>query len=224
MQKKLFNIDKIGLDKETLRKISIILQGTSNGIGINSKLLNFSNTQEIDNFITLANRYFEGILQFVQTQEKIVPIIINLDAYESKRRAISNKTIALACIILLHEFEFLNGPTFDVLEQKLQSTSINANELRGILRELKRNRWIRETDKDSIKTYQPTAVLKACISTEMLKDIFEQIVHEDYDDIHFESFLPENYLQIRKKIKTKSRQMNLSNSIKNEEEGDNTNE
>ena len=58
----------------------------------------------------------------------------------------------------------------------------------------------------------------------MLKDIFEQIVHEDYDDIHFESFLPETYLQIRKKIKTKSRQMNLSNSIKNEEEGDNTNE
>ncbi len=224
MQKKLFNIDKIGLDKETLRKISIILQGTSNGIGINSKLLNFSNTQEIDNFITLANRYFEGILQFVQTQEKIVPIIINLDAYESKRRAISNKTIALACIILLHEFEFLKGPTFDVLEQKLQSTSINANELRGILRELKRNRWIRETDKDSIKIYQPTAVLKACISTEMLKDIFEQIVHEDYNDIHFESFLPETYLQIRKKIKTKSRQMNLSNSIKNEEEGDNTNE
>jgi len=224
MQKKLFNIDKIGLDKETLRKISIILQGTSNGIGINSKLLNFSNTQEIDNFITLANRYFEGILQFVQTQEKIVPIIINLDAYESKRRAISNKTIALACIILLHEFEFLNGPTFDVLEQKLQSTSINANEVRGILRELKRNRWIREINKGGFKTYQPTTVLKACISPEMLKKIFEQIIHEDYDDVHFESFLPENYLQIQKKIRTKSRQLNINNSIKKEEEEEKDNE
>lgn len=220
MQERLFNVDKIGLDKETMRKVSIILQGTSKGVGINSKLLNFSNNQEIENFLTLVNRYFEGILQFVQTQEKIVPIIINPEAFESKRRAISKKAIALACIILLHEFEYLIGPTFEILEQKLQSTSINANELRKVLRELRRYRWIKEIDKEGIKIYYPTTVLKSCISIDILKEIFEQIVQEGYDDIQFESFLPEDYLQSRRKIRTKSRQMGLLDAIKKDKESD----
>lgn len=210
MQKDLFNFNKMGLDRETMRKISIILQGTSEGPGVSSKLLNFSNYEEIEKFIIVVNRYFEGILQFIQTHDKIVPIIINPDAYESKRRSISNKAIALACIILLHEFEYSQGPTFNALEQKLQSTKINTNKLRGILRELRLNRWIREIKKENINIYQPTNVLKACMSTEMLRKVFEEIAQEGYDDIHFESFLPDDFLKIRKKIRPTVRQLNIT--------------
>ncbi|MFW9876827.1 MAG: hypothetical protein ACFFG0_27350 [Candidatus Thorarchaeota archaeon] len=222
MQKDLFNYQKMGLDKETMRKISLILQGTSEGPGISSKLLNFSNMEEIEKFITLANRYFEGILQFVETEDKIVPIIINPDAYESKRRVISNKAIALACIILLHEFEYSQGPTFDLLEQKLQSTNIRAKELRGILRELRRNRWIREIKRENFTKYHPTTVLKACISPEMLKNILKEI-DEKYTDINLDPYLPQDYLEVRKKLRPTSRQLSVVDVIpqKKEEESDN---
>lgn len=222
MQKDLFNYDKMGLDKETMRKISIILQGTSEGPGVSLKLLNFSKIEEIEKFIILVNRYFEGILQFVETEEKIVPIIINPDAYESKRRAVSNKAIALACIILFHEFEYSQGPTFDLLEQKLQSTNINANELRGMLRELRRNRWIREIKRENIIIYHPTTVLKACISPEMLKKILREI-NKEYTDINLEPYLPNDYLEVRKKLRPTIRQLSLMdvNQQKKEEESNN---
>ncbi|TKJ23914.1 MAG: hypothetical protein CEE43_01760 [Promethearchaeota archaeon Loki_b32] len=222
MQKDLYNYDKMGLDKETLRKISIILQGTSKGPGISSKLLNFPNTEEIKKFIITTNRYFEGILQIVETEDKIVPIIINPDAYESKRRAISNKAIALVCIILLHEFEYSQGPTFDLLEQKLQSTSISANELRGILRELRHNRWIIEIKRENIIIYHPTTVLKACISPEMLKRILREI-DEEYTDINLEPYLPKDYLELRKILKPTTRQLSVMDVIqqKKEEEPNN---
>lgn len=222
MQKDLYNYDKMGLDKETMRKISIILQGTSEGPGISSKLLNFPNTEEIKKFVITTNRYFEGILQIVETEDKIVPIIINPDAYESKRRAISNKAIALVCIILLHEFEYSQGPTFDLLEQKLQSTSISANELRGILRELRRNRWIIEIKRENIIIYHPTTVLKACISPEMLKRILREI-DEEYTDINLEPYLPKDYLELRKILKPTTRQLSVMDAIqqKKEEEPNN---
>ncbi len=217
MQKDLFNFNTFGLDKETLRKISIILQGTSEGPGYNIKLLNFSNSEEIEKFIKMSNRYFEGILQFIQTEDKIVPIIINPDAFESKRRAISNKAIALACIILLHEFEYSQDPTFNLLEQKLQSTSITPGELRSVLRELRSNRWIREIKQENISLYHPTTVLKSCISPEMLKTVLIEIDREAYSDIKLKSFLPENYLEVRKKVRPKMRQMSMTDLMENKE-------
>ncbi len=222
MQKDLFNYDKMGLDKETIRKISIILQGTSEGPGISSKLLNFTTIEEIDKFIILANRYFEGILQFVETEEKIVPIIINPDAYESKRRAISNKAIALACIILLHEFEYSQGPSFDILEQRLQSTNIYANELRRILRELKRNRWIREIKRENLTIYHTTTVLKSCISPEMLKKILREI-DDEYADINLEPYLPKDYLEVRKKLKLTARQLSVMEVFREKKEEESNN-
>ncbi len=224
MQKELFKSNLIGLDKETKRKISIILQGTSLGPGVSYKLLNFLNQEEIERFIVTVNRHFEGILQFVQTQKKIVPIIINPDAYESKRRAISNKAISVACIILLHEFSYNQGLTFDVIEQKLQSTSINASELRKVLRELKRSEWIKEIKKGNINLILPTTVLKACISLEMLEKILEGINQEGFKDINLASILPDDYLELRKKIKTTSRQLSINDTIQNDKNGEEINE
>ena len=224
MQKELFNSHLIGLDKETKRKISIILQGTSLGPGVSYKLLNFLNQEEIERFIVTVNRHFEGILQFVQTQEKIVPIIINPDAYESKRRAISNKAISVACIILLHEFSYNQGLTFDVLEQKLQSTSINTSDLRKVLRELKRTQWLKEIKKGNIDLILPTTVLKACISLEMLEKILEGIKQEGFKDINLESILPDDYLELRKKIKTTTRQLSINDTLQNEKNGEEINE
>ena len=75
--------NSIGLSQDTKRRISLILQGTSSGPGINLRELKFSNDtikrdEEIKRFLKLANNHFSGILQFVKSKDYIIPIVINI--------------------------------------------------------------------------------------------------------------------------------------------------
>ena len=82
----------------------MILQGTSSGPGINIKELKFSNDpikrkEEVNRFLKLANNHFSGIMQFIKSKDYIIPIVINTEAIEIKRRSVSTRTITIATTI-----------------------------------------------------------------------------------------------------------------------------
>ncbi len=195
----------IGLSQDTKRRISMILQGTSSGPGINIKELKFSNDQDkredqIKKFLKLANNHFSGIIQFIKSKDYIVPIVINTEAIEIKRRSISTRTIILATLILLHEFQFNRGPTKNNLVEKLVVTDLNENEIRRAIRELKSLRWIESIKEGEIVYLNPTPVLKACIPLNILREVWEDVYSERADKERLEIFLPKEYLKIQKSL------------------------
>jgi len=211
----------MGLNYEDKRRLALILQGTSAGPGLNINQLNFTKDlekldDEIDSFIRMINRYFEGILQLIRSGNFIIPIIINQDAIEVKRRSISSKVIALACIVLLHEFVYKHGPTLSNLETKLQVTNVDIRELRQLISDLKNLRWVDEIEEAGVIYYIPSAGLKACISPEMLITIYSEIYIESKDEEEKEmllQFFPKEYMKIRDTLRTGSKQKDLANFL-----------
>ncbi|MEX2683830.1 MAG: hypothetical protein Q6373_019820 [Candidatus Sigynarchaeota archaeon] len=211
--------DHIGLSNEIKRRVALILQGTSDGPGVNIKQLRFTTSpeeidREIDAFIKLVNKHYEGVIQFVRSGEIIVPIIVNKEAIEQKRRSISSKTIMLASIILLHEFVNHQGPTLANLEKKFQVTNIDTKEIQALLRELKMIRWVEEIEEAGVKYFNPTPVLKGCISPEMLLAEYSAVFHEASDPGEKElllSFLPREYIKVQRTLRTS--QISILDSI-----------
>ena len=195
----------IGLSQDTKRRISMILQGTSSGPGINIKDLKFSNDpnkreDQITRFLKLANNHFSGIIQFIKSKDYIVPIVINTEAIEIKRRSLSTRTIIIATLILLHEFQFNRGPTKNNLDEKLVVTDLNDYEIRRAISELKSLRWIESIKEGEIIYLNPTPVLKACIPIDILREVWEEVYSERTDKERLEIFLPKEYLKIQKSL------------------------
>lgn len=217
------------LSYEDRRRLALILQGTSAGPGININQLNFNKDLEkldgeIERFIQMINKYFEGILQLIRSGNFIVPIITNQDAIEVKRRSISSKVIGLACIILLHEFVYKNGPTLTDLETKFQITKINTRELVQLISDLRKLHWVDEIEEAGVIYYVPSAVLKACISPEMLITVYSEIYIESKDEEEKElliQFLPKEYMKIRDTLHIGSKQKGITKflDIKGEKNG-----
>jgi hypothetical protein len=221
--------DRIGLSSDVKRRVALILQGTSEGPGMNIKQLRFTATpeeldKEIEAFVKLVNKHYEGVIQFVRSGGTIVPIIVNKEAIEQKRRSISSKTIALASIIILHEFVNHQGPTLANLEKKFQITNIETREIQALLRELKALRWVEEIEEAGVTCFNPTPVLKACISPEMLLAEYSVAYHETPNPAEKEvllSFLPKDYIKVQRTLKTS--QASLFDSVQraqNEEKGE----
>jgi len=209
--------ERIGLNHESKRRLALILQGTGSGPGYNINTLNFTKDPEkrdkdIEDFIRLINRHFNGILQLVRSGNIIVPIIINQSATEVKHRAIPSKVIALASIILLHQFANNFGPTLANLEKKFEVTNVSTNELRQLIRELKNLRWVVEEEEAGVTYYSPSQILKACISQEMLEEIYSELYFESDDKEEralLEEFLPKEYIKSRRKLHIKPRQKKI---------------
>ena len=195
----------IGLSQDTKRRISLILQGTSAGPGCNIRTLKFSNDpkkreDEIQRFLDLSNNHFSGILQFVQSKEYLVPIVINSEAIEIKRRSVSTGTIAIAALILLHDFQFNRGPTLNNLTEKLTATELEDSEINRSIRELRKLRWIERKKEESIEYLNPTPILKACIPLDVLREVWKILYSERSDKERLEIFLPKDYLKIQKNL------------------------
>ncbi|MFX1294263.1 MAG: hypothetical protein ACFFD2_05320 [Promethearchaeota archaeon] len=212
-------VDWIGLNPQAKRRLALILQGTTAGPGIGINALNFNRDpekqkKEIDDFIGSINKYFAGILQLVRSSNYIVPVITNPGATEVKRRSISSKVVALACIILLHHFTHNQGPTLTSLEKKFQVTNVGTRELRLLIRELRGLRWVDEIVEAGITYYSPSPVLEACISPEMLRIIYSDIHSESINKEErelLEQFFPKEYMRARRKLRVKSKQTDLLN-------------
>jgi len=209
---------KVGLSHETKLRLSLILQGTGKGPGFNITQLNFSKEpetreNEINMFIINVNKHFEGILQVVRSENYIVPIIINSDAIDIKRRALSSKFIALACIILLHRFYNEHGPTFDNLEKKLQMTTIKPSEIKSIIRELSAQHWIMEYQEENITYFEPTELMSACISEEMLIKIFYEVYNKETNIDLLTQFLPKEYIRARSKLQIPIKKINDDSNL-----------
>lgn len=195
----------IGLSQDTKRRIALILQGTSAGPGCNIKTLKFSNDpkkkeNEVSRFLNLTNNHFSGILQFVQAKDYIVPIVVNSEAIEIKRRSVSTATIAIAALVLLHDFQFNRGPTMNNLTEKLTVTEIQDSEINRSIRELQKLRWIERKEEGNIVYLNPTPVLKACVPLDVLQEVWKTVYSERSDKERLEIFLPKDYLQIQKNL------------------------
>lgn len=195
----------IGLSQDTKRRIALILQGTSAGPGCNIKTLKFSNNpkkreNEIQRFLNLANNHFSGIIQFVQSIDYIVPIVINSEAIEIKRRSVSTGTIAIAALILLHDFQFNRGPTVNNLTEKLTATELQDSEINRSIRELRKLRWIERKKEDNTTYLNPTPILKACVPLDVLREVWKIVYSERSDKQRLEIFLPKDYLKIQKNL------------------------
>jgi len=195
----------IGLSQDTKRRIALILQGTTSGPGTHIRELKFASDpykreEQVKRFLKLSNDYFSGIIQFIKSEDYIVPIVVNTEAIEIKRRSVSTNTIIIATVILLHLFQFNRGPTKTNLNEKLMATDLSGYQIKKAIRELKDLRWVESKKEGGITYFDPTPVLKACIPISILKEVWEELYQERTDKERLEVFLPKDYLKIQKEM------------------------
>lgn len=193
------------LNKLNKYRLSLILQGSNNGVGSNIKWLKFSNDEddrkrEINGFINQINRKFKGILQLVETDNHIVPIIKNVEAEDYKYRIINKDTIALGIFLLIYSFYNSCGPTISIIEEKLAGTKLDSKSIKNLLNDLEKFRLIKREKLNDQDIIEPTTVLKSMISHETIMQIVSKIYKKTKDST-LESFFPPNeFIKLQQKV------------------------
>lgn len=196
------------LNQLTKYRLSLILQGSSSSSGIHIKWLKFSSDpddrkREIKGFIDLINGKFRGILQIVADDDYITPIIKNTKAENYPYRILGKDAVALSIIILLHSFHNEFGPSIPVLEDKLAGTKLDKKSIKSLLGDLSKFRLIDKKNINGIEVYEPTNVLKGCLSHSFLAEIISKVYNKSKDDILKNFMPPSAFLKTQQQVGNK---------------------
>jgi hypothetical protein len=197
------------LSDEDRARVALILQGGKGQFGVSLNLLKFSRDPvdrdlQVGRFIEKVNSTFRGLFQIVRHGDKLIPVVPNTDFIQNSRNALTPKALKLAIVILLHRFYNENGPTLANLEEKLRGTKFTPKEIQSGLRELEEMCMIEKKNVCGIEYLNPTQVLYACISKDMLKNIYSKAFSGDSGNEMYLRYLPKEYMDVQRKMKYRS--------------------
>ncbi|OLS14845.1 MAG: hypothetical protein RBG13Loki_1527 [Promethearchaeota archaeon CR_4] len=197
------------ISEEDRSRLALILQGGKSRFGTPITLLKFSTDpvdrqREVNKFLEKVNRQFRNIFYVVQHHDLLVPIPPNSDYIGNVRNAWGSKALRLAIVILLHKMYNTNGPTEANLEEKLKGTKFTVKEIQTGIKELEDLCLVERMNVENIVFLNPTPVLYACISVDLLKSIFSKAFANDPQNDTFFRYLPREYIDIQRKTRFRS--------------------
>ncbi len=209
------------MSEDDRSRIALILQGGKSQFGTPISLLKFSRDpidrqKQVNQFLEKVNRQFRNIFHIVQYHDQLIPVAPNSDFVGNVRNALSPKALRLAIVILLHKMYNENGPTEANLEEKLKGTKFNLKDLPSGIKELEDLCLIERINAENIIFLNPTPVLYACISVDLLKNIFSKAYSADPQNETFFRYLPKEYIEIQRK--TRFRTLDSYRQVKSLEE------